>query len=102
MDMKRFYCDYKCLLGVFAVLSVNVSGCCFSGWDFLTEELLPAICPILSSTKIAKDILKSHVIGKVYHLTLNFKGKCGALVTYHLHNSFSNRYGIVSSNATHT
>lgn len=66
MNMKKFFRDYKCVgfLVVISLLLVNASGCCFSGWDFLTEELLPAVCPILSSTKIVKDVFNKHVIGK--------------------------------------
>lgn len=66
MDMKKFLCDFIGFLGFLltCLLLANVSGCCFSGWDFL-EDLLPDLCPLLTSTKcVVKDLLKTHTIGK--------------------------------------
>lgn len=66
MDMKKFLCDFIGFLVLLltCLLLANVSGCCFSGWDFL-EDLLPELCPLLTSTKtVVKDLFKTHTIGK--------------------------------------
>ncbi|XP_031763861.2 peroxidase-like [Galleria mellonella] len=66
MGMYIFICGKNTILRITLLLLfllVFVSGCYNSGLDFLTEDILPALCPLLAeTTSIIKDIFKSNTI----------------------------------------
>ncbi|KAG6441696.1 hypothetical protein O3G_MSEX002010 [Manduca sexta] len=66
MDMKKFICKYKSVFKVLVLLCLlfaNTNGCLSSDWDFLTGDLLSALCPLLATTtSLVSDLFKCHSI----------------------------------------
>lgn len=65
---RNLFSDIKCVLGIILVFGGVIkfgNGCLNTGWEFLFDDVISDICPILSScTANVKDLLKLPSLGK--------------------------------------
>lgn len=66
MSVNKYLYFVIVLIVVVCFKLVTVSGCLYSGLEFLSEEIFPAVCPLLSGTTFKlQDLFQSQSIGNV-------------------------------------